>query len=49
MNVITFFISNTQSPLIEKPIERSFNNIAKFAKTATVAGVTFSDQRCYVR
>jgi len=45
MNIVTFFITNTQSPLIEQPIKRCFDHIAKFAKTATIFGVTFGNQR----
>jgi len=48
MNVVTLFISNTQPPLIKKPIKGSFNDIAEFSKAASVFGVTFGDQRYYV-
>ena len=44
MNIVTFFITNTQSPLIEQPIKRCFDHITKFAKTATIFGVTFGNQ-----
>lgn len=44
MNIVTLFITNTQTPLIEQPIKRSLNNVTEFAKTTTVLGVTFSDQ-----
>lgn len=44
MNIVTFFITNTQSPLIEQPIKCCFDHITKFAKTATIFGVTFGNQ-----
>ena len=44
MNIVTFFITNTQTPLIEQPIKGSLNNVTKFAKTATIFGVTFGNQ-----
>jgi len=45
MNIVTFFITNTQAPLIEQPIKGCFDNITEFAKTATIFGVTFGNQR----
>jgi len=44
MNVITFFITSTQTPLMEQPVKRCFDNIAKFAKAATIFGVTSGNQ-----
>jgi len=44
MNIVTFFITNTQSPLIEQPIKCCFDHITKFAETATIFGVTFGNQ-----
>ncbi len=45
MNIVTFFIPHTQSPLIEQPIKSGFNYVAEFAQTATVFAVAFSDKR----
>ena len=45
MNIVTFFIADTQAPLIEQPIKRCFDNITEFAKTATIFGVTSGNQR----
>ena len=45
MNIVTFFIAQPQSPLIEQPIECCFDYVAKFAKTAAVFGIAFGDQR----
>jgi len=44
MNIVTFFITNTQTPLVEQPIKRCLDHITKFAKTATIFGVTFGNQ-----
>jgi len=44
MNIVTFFITNTQSPLIEQPIKCCFDHITKFAQTATIFSVTFGNQ-----
>ena len=44
MNIVTFFITNTQTPLVEQPVKRCFDNIAKFAKAAAMFSITFSNQ-----
>ena len=41
MNIVAFFITNTQTPLIEQPIKSRLNNITEFAKTAAMLGITF--------
>jgi len=44
MNIVTFFITYTQTPLIEQPVKRCFDNIAKFAKAATMFAIAFGNQ-----
>jgi hypothetical protein len=44
MNIVTFFTTNTQTPLIEQPIKGGLNNVTKFAKTAAIFGVAFGNQ-----
>jgi len=45
MNVITFFIPYTQTPLIKQPIKRGFDDVAELPKAAAVSRVAFGDQR----
>ena len=44
MNVITFFIPYTQTPLIEQPMEGRFYHITEFAKTTAMRCVAFGYQ-----
>ncbi len=48
MNVITFFIPQTQSTLIEQPIERRFHHITILAETAAMPGITSCNLRRYI-
>ena len=45
MNIIPFFITHSQSSLIEQPVECRFDDIAELAKAAAVFGVAFRDER----
>jgi len=45
MNIVTLFITHTQSPLIEQPIKRGFHHVAKFTQTAAVFRIAFGNQR----
>ena len=45
MNIVSFFISHTQTPLIKQPIKGRFDNVAISAQAAAVFGVAFGDQR----
>ena len=45
MDVVSLFITNSQSALIEQPIERRFDDIPKPTQAAAVFGVPFGDPR----
>lgn len=45
MNIVTFLIAQTQSSLIEQPIERCLEHIAGPAKAATVFSIAFGYRR----
>ena len=45
MNIVPFFITNTQPSLIEQPVKCCLNNIAKFAQAAAMFSIPFGNQR----
>ena len=45
MNIVSFFISHTQTPLIKQPIKGRLDNVAISAQSAAMVGVAFGDQR----
>jgi hypothetical protein len=45
MNVITFFIPYTQTPLIKQPIKSGLDHVAELPQAATVFRISLGDQR----
>jgi hypothetical protein len=49
MDIGTFFIANTQTPPLKKPIKESFHHIAVDAKAAAMLGVALSNDGNYAQ
>jgi len=45
MNIISLFVSYTESSLLEQPRERRFHHPADFSKSATMVGIALRDHR----
>lgn len=46
MDVVTFFVADSQAALLEQPCEDAFDHAAVFSQTATVIGVSLGDVGC---
>ena len=45
MNVVTFFVADSQAALLEQPSEDAFDHAAVFSQTAAVLRISFGDVR----